>query len=160
MSFMTRKTDKRFLPSFTKPLLPLEEAHIVSSVNIPPPTTTTNAHLRLRNAMAQNLAFLFHTCIVTTDTLISRVQFDLAKRLWQLLFHLTFLYLSLPLFCLYSLLVIVVLVVKVLWKNRSDVNWSSPGRTREPRGTPYSTLRRSDLVPMISTNWYRWRFVK
>ena len=33
---MARKTDKRFLASFTKPLFPLEEAHIVSSVNIPP----------------------------------------------------------------------------------------------------------------------------
>ena len=28
-------------------LFPLEEAHIVSSINIPPPTTTTNMHLRL-----------------------------------------------------------------------------------------------------------------
>ena len=32
-------------------LFPLEEAHIVSSINIPPPTTTTNTHLRLRNAI-------------------------------------------------------------------------------------------------------------
>ena len=41
---MTRKTGKRFLASFTKPLFPLEEAHIVSSVNIPlppPPQTRT-----------------------------------------------------------------------------------------------------------------------
>ena len=41
---MTRKTDKRCLASFTKPFFPLEEAHIVSPINIPlppPPQTRT-----------------------------------------------------------------------------------------------------------------------
>ena len=43
---MTRKTDKRFLASFTKPLFPLEEAHILPSVNTPRPTTATKKLLK------------------------------------------------------------------------------------------------------------------
>ena len=43
---------KETLGIFYDPLLPSEEAHIVSSFNIPPPTTTiTNTHPRLRNAI-------------------------------------------------------------------------------------------------------------
>ena len=41
---MTRKTDKRCLAFFTKPFFLLEEAHIVSPINIPlppPPQTRT-----------------------------------------------------------------------------------------------------------------------
>ena len=61
--------------------------------------------------------------MVTTDTPISREQFDLAKRLRQPLFHLTFLIFQFASFCLYSLPVIVVLVLKVLWK-KIDQMWT------------------------------------
>ena len=91
------------------------------SYKYPPPTTTTNTHPRLRNAIG--LAFLLHTCILHTDTLISPSQL-----IWQRDYHdngfSTWLFCILVcFFCLYSLPVIVVLVMKVLWKNRSDVKW-------------------------------------
>ena len=49
---MARKTDKRFLASFTKPLFPLEEAHIVSSVNIPP------SHHHRKNAPSTSKCYM------------------------------------------------------------------------------------------------------
>ena len=117
---MTRKTDKRCFASFTKPIFPSEEAHNVSPLNIPLPPPPQLTHPRLRNAIW--LAFLLHTCILTTDTLISPSQL-----IWQRDYHdngfsTWLICISVCFFCLYSLHVIV-LVMKVLWKNRSDVNW-------------------------------------
>ena len=109
------KDRQEMLGIFYEAIFSLEEAHIVS------PTTTTNTHFWLRNAIW--LAFLLHRCILTTDTLISPSQLIWQRDYQDNGFSTWFFYILVCFFCLYSLPAIVILVMKVLLKNRSDVKW-------------------------------------
>ena len=67
---MTRKSDKRRLASFS--FLPI-------NIPLPRPPKTRTSDFEMLNGVKSG--FIFHTRIMTTDTLISRVQFDLTKEL-------------------------------------------------------------------------------
>ena len=88
-------------------LFPLEEAHIVSSINIPPPTTTTNTHPRHRNAIWRKIWYFIFTRALWLRTRLSHVYNLIRQRDYDNHFSTwLFLYFSLPLFVciLYPLL--------------------------------------------------------
>ena len=119
--FYDQKDRQEMLGIFYEAIFSFRGSPFCVSYQYTPPTTTTNTHPWLRNAIW--LAFLLHTCILTTDTLISHSQLIWRRDYHDNGFSSWFFYILVCFFCLYSLPVIVVLVMKVLWKNRSDVKW-------------------------------------